>query len=303
MAGLTWIDTHCHVSAWGGDGLHRAKLLADLLAVLDGEDQDLRMVISLDVGVELTRMMREPEGILEGNRLIHQLCHHAPGRLYGSCVVNPHFLEASLEAMDVCFGEWGFVQLGEMLQYIMHYEMADEAVATIARHAAAYGVPVQVHISTSNSCRDLSCNGVMHLQDLFALIDRVPEARYVLAHVIGTMADDPPVIEHYLNLIDEHFGRLPESIWLEIRDFNSPGVPAALRRVPASHLLAGTDWVSRVGPPFLPYGMVFANTTVEGNPYPPCVESMAGFLRAAGASEQEVARIAHGNARELLGIE
>ena len=48
--------------------------------------------------------------------------------------------------------------------------------------------------------------------------------------------------------------------------------------------------------------MVFANTTVEGNPYPPCVESMAGFLRAAGASEQEVARIAHGNARELLGV-
>lgn len=302
MERLTWIDTHCHVSAWGQDGRHRPGLLSDLLAVLDRAEANLRMVISLDAGVELTRMMEEPDGVLEGNRLIHQLTHRAPHRLYGSCTVNPHFLDASLRAMDICFDLWGFVQLGEMLQYIMRYEMNSDAVERLVRHAMGFGVPIQVHVSTSNACQDLSCNGIMHLTDLMGLIDRVPEANYILAHAIGTQAGDPPVIERYLDLINEHFGRLPENLWLEIRDFNSPGVPAALKRVPVTRLIAGTDWVSRVGPPFLPYGVIFATTSVEANPYPPSISSMVGFLEQAGLAREDIEAIAHRNAAALLGV-
>lgn len=223
MERLTWIDTHCHVSAWGQDGRHRPGLLSDLLAVLDRAEANLRMVISLDAGVELTRMMEEPDGVLEGNRLIHQLTHRAPHRLYGSCTVNPHFLDASLRAMDICFDLWGFVQLGEMLQYIMRYEMNSDAVERLVRHAMGFGVPIQVHVSTSNACQDLSCNGIMHLTDLMGLIDRVPEANYILAHAIGTQAGDPPVIERYLDLINEHFGRLPRTSGWRYATSTRPG--------------------------------------------------------------------------------
>jgi hypothetical protein len=47
--------------------------------------------------------------------------HRAPNRLYGSCTVNPNHLQESLRVMDRCFGEWAFVQLGEMLQYAMGF--------------------------------------------------------------------------------------------------------------------------------------------------------------------------------------
>jgi chromosome segregation protein len=58
---------------------------------------------------------------------------------------------------------------------------------------------------------------------------------------------------------------VPDNFWVEIRDFDSPGVRSALARVRADRLLAGTDWVTRVGPPFLPYGCIFGVQRAEDN--------------------------------------
>jgi predicted TIM-barrel fold metal-dependent hydrolase len=295
----TWIDTHVHVCDIGPDGHVRPRFAEDLLEVLDREAADLRFVVSPD-GARLSRVGQAAEGVREGNEFIRDLVRRAPGRLYGSCMVNPNFLDASLQMMDLCFGEWGFVQLGEMLQYMMNYEMNSDPVERIVRHAIDFEVPVQVHISTSNRMTHNSSWGIAQLEDLLGLVERVPEAKYILAHAVGMEDDNPPVVDQYLDLIDARCGGLPGNFWLEIRDFNSPGVRSVLERVPADRLLAGTDWVTRIGPPFLPYGVVFGVQCAEDNPYPPGVEAMVGFLKDAGASEETIGLIGEGNARELL---
>jgi predicted TIM-barrel fold metal-dependent hydrolase len=295
-----WLDTHVHVCDYGPDGEQRPGFLGELLQVLDNEEADLRFVISPDA-LRLSRVMQQPEGVTEANEFIRNLVSRAPGRLYGSCIVNPHFLDESLRAMERCFGEWGFVQLGEMLQYMMDYEMDSGSAEKLVRRAAQLGVPVQVHISTSNAGTHPSSHGMSQLDDLCRLADRAPEAQYVLAHAVGMPDDDPPVVDQYLDFIDERYGSFPTSFWVEIRDFDSPGVRSVLDRVPADRLLAGTDWVTRVGPPFLPYGCIFGVERPEDNPYPPRVETMVQFLEDAGADDDTVDRIGHRNAMELLG--
>ena len=296
-----WLDTHIHVSAFGPGGERRERLLEDLLDVIDGCDADLRLVLSPD-GVEMSRVAREPEAVRECNEFIAGLARRAPGRLYGSCFVNPHFLDESVRTMELAFGEWGFVQLGEMLQYSMQYKMDSDAVERLVRLAVEFDVPVQVHISTSNRMEHPSSHGMAQLADLFGLVDRVPEAKYILAHAVGMPDADPPVVDRYLDAIGERFGEWPGNFWMEIRDFDSPGVPSALARVPPDRLIAGTDWTTRVGPPFLPYGVIFGVKSAEENPYPPTVAAMAGFLRQAGASDEAIEQIAFRNAAELLRL-
>lgn len=291
-----WLDTHIHVSATGADGRKRDRLLEDLLDVLDRCDADLRFVLSPD-GAELSRIMQSAEGVYESSKFIYDLARQAPDRLYGSCTVNPHFLDESVRTMETCFEKWGFVQLGEMLQYMMDYKMDSDPVEELVRLAVGYDVPVQVHISTSNRGEHSSSFGMDQLLDLFRLMDRVPEAKYILAHAVGMPDDNPPVVDAYLDAVEQRFSSWPDNCWMEIRDFNSPGIRSALAGVPSTRLIAGTDWTTREGPPFQPYGTLFG---VKENPYPPCVASMVGFLKEAGADEEVVEQIGFGNAESLL---
>lgn len=292
-----WMDTHIHVSAQGPGGQRRERLLEDLVDVLDRSGADLRFVISCDLP-EIRQMMRHPAQILTANQNIHHLVQGAPGRLYGACTVNPHFLDESLRTMDRCFGEWGFVLLGEMLPYIMDYEMNSAPVERIVRHAVDYGVPVQVHLSTSNRGQGPSC-GIRQLEDLSPLAERVPEARYILAHAVGEKDDNPPIVDLYLDFIEQRFGSWPSNFWMEIRDVHSPGVRSAFKRVPCDRLLIGTDWTTRFGPPFLDYGVIFG-VRPEENPYPPTIENMVALLKQAGADEATIERVAYRNAEALL---
>ena len=298
---LAWLDTHIHVSDIGPGGSVREDLAGDLVAVLDQSEADLRFLISCD-GPLTVRIREEPAAMRDVNGLIRDLCAAAPGRLHGSCTVNPHFLDEALECMDICIGEWGFPQLGEMLQYIMDYRMDSPEVVALTRRAVELDVPVQVHISTSNRGTHPSSFGHEQLRDLFGLVHRVPEARYVLAHLVGCPDDDPPVVDGYLAAIEREFGSFPRSFWVEIRDFDSPGARSALERVPTDRLVAGTDWTTRIGPPFLPYGVIFGVTEPGDNPYPPSVASLAGFLRGHGADQETIRRIGFANAAELYGI-
>ncbi|MDP6778767.1 MAG: TatD family hydrolase [Candidatus Latescibacteria bacterium] len=303
-SGITWVDTHVHVSNIGRGGEDRGDILPSLLDVMKGSGADLRFAISVD-GPWIRRMMEDPTQILEGNRFIHDLANRAPDRLRGACTINPHFLDASLDAMRVCFEEWEFPLFGEMLPYIMDYRMNTDSVATLVRAAAEYGKPVQVHISTSNSGPQgpFEGGGTEQLEDLMDLAERVPEANTILAHFVGTEKDDPPVVSGYLDQIERRYGSFPGNFWAEIRDFNSPGVPVALERIPKDRLIVGTDWVTREGPPFLPYGVVFGTKRAEDNPHSPGVERMVQFLADSGATEDDIEGIAYRNAAGLLRIE
>ena len=301
MAAPKWIDTHVHVSDKGKDGQKHERLIEHLMAVLDGDGADLRLVVSPDAN--WNRVVKEgPEGVGMAAEFIRSLSDGVPGRLYGSCLVNPHFLDASLAIMDRCFGEWGFVQLGEMLQYMMDYVMDCDSVEALLRKSVEYGVPVEVHISTSNTKTHASSFGTEQLDDLLKAVDRVPDAKYILAHAVGGDKDDPPVVDEYIDMVEAKYRTWPDNFWVEIRDFNSPGLRSVLDRVPHTRLLAGTDWTNRVGPPFPPYGTLFSPGPVEANPFPPCVASLIDLLRNAGATDETITAIGFGNAAELLRL-
>jgi len=298
-----WIDTHIHVSDIGPDGKKRERMLDDLLDVLDRCDADLRFVISCD-GPYVGAMIKDGSKIFEGNRFIYELVRRSGGRLYGSCTINPNFLDESLRTMEICFGEWGFVMLGEMLQYMMKYRMDSDAVEETVRLAVKYDVPVQVHLGTYwHKDFEGSCDGMDHMRDLLRCVDRVPEAKYILAHAIGC-GPTPDYVSWagmFLDTIAGVFPEYPDNFWIEIRDFQCPALKRTIAEVPASRLLAGTDWTTRIGPPFQSYGTMFGVDEAD-NPFPPKVASFVKFLRDAGASEEDIERIGFENARELFGL-
>jgi hypothetical protein len=69
-----------------------------------------------------------------------------------------------------------------------------------------------------------------------------------------------------------------------------------------------------VGPPFLPYGVLFdvpdsaspigrrQVRSVEDVPYVPSTAALVGFLEQAGATAAQIERIAWRNATELYGL-
>ena len=301
MPSLLWLDNHVHVCDLDAEGRPHPDFLPHLLDVLDRDPADLRFVISPDAA-RMSAIARDDAGMIESNQFIRDTVRQAPGRLYGSCMVNPNFLDASLGVMERAFEDWGFVQLGEMLPYVMDHVMDEPATERLVRAAVDYGVPVQVHISTANRMDHPSSHGMDQLEDLCRLVERVPQATYILAHLVGMPDDNPPVVDQYLDYLDHTPGGFPGNFYVEIRDFDSPGVQSVLDRVSDTRLVAGTDWVTRVGPPFLSYGTVFGVQKPEDNPYPPCVASMVAFLEQAGADAKTVQRIAHGNLVGLLGI-
>jgi predicted TIM-barrel fold metal-dependent hydrolase len=300
---IAWIDTHIHISDLGPDGQPREGVLEALLNQLDRADADLRFVVSCDV--PYARAMKDdPSLINRANRMVYDFVRQAPGRLFGSCMVNPRFLTESLKTMEHCFEKWGFVQFGEMLQYMHGYELEGaESIETI-RRAAAYGVPVQVHLGTywHKDYRG-GVDGMDQMRGLLRVAARVPEARYVLAHAIGCgpTKEWVPWADWYLDCLNAYFATYPRNFWIEIRDFQAPALARILREVPGDRILAGTDWTTRLGPPFPAYGTMFGLSEAE-NPFPPAVSSMIGFLRKAGAAESLIEQIAFRNAQELLKV-
>ena len=301
-----WIDTHTHVSDLDKNGNKNARFFSDLMNVLDGCDANLRFVISPD-GEYVKRMITDPAAMLAANRMIYNLCKLAPGRLYGSCMVNPNFPDESLKVMKTCFEEWNFVQLGEMKPYELNYRFNSDSTEKIVRLAAKCGKPVQVHLGTW-WCRDSvpfgPSDGMNQMSDLLSITERVPEAKYILAHAIGGKGPGSKCIswaDMYLDTLKGLFSQFPDNFWVEICNFQCPAVSRALREVPVTHLLSGTDWTTRKGPPFQSYGTLFGYREKE-NPFIPKVDSLVGFLEKAGANASDIDKIGYLNALELYRI-
>jgi predicted TIM-barrel fold metal-dependent hydrolase len=206
--------------------------------------------------------------------------------------------------MDLCFGKWGFVQLGELVTYLMRYRMDTEPVEKLVRKAQEFDVPVQVHISTSNARGQGGfSSGGEQLEDMLDLADRVPGAKYIIAHGIGAPAKDPPAIETYLRIIQRRYGRWPENLWIEIKDFNATAaISIALRHIPSLRLLAGTDWENSEELPYPLYGTMFYGGK-KGKSFSPNVKSLVNLLREAGADEETIRRIAWKNAAALFKLD
>jgi predicted TIM-barrel fold metal-dependent hydrolase len=300
-----WIDTHIHVSDIGNDGKKRERMLEDLLDVLNFCDADLRFVISPDANY-ISQITKDPAAMLAANQMIYDLCRRSSGRLYGCCMVNPNFVDEALRVMKICFEEWGFVQLGEMLPYIHKYRMNDSTTEKVVQLAAHYNIPVHVHLGTywkKGAIPGDSMDGMNQMGDFLDVAERVPQGKYILAHAIGC-GPAPEYISWanmYLDTLKGVFPKFPENFWVEIRDFQTPALSRTIRDLPITRILSGTDWTTRIGPPFQPYGTMF-ELKEKDNPFPPKVDSFVEFLRKAGATEEDITRIGYENARELYKL-
>jgi len=169
-------------------------------------------------------------------------------------------------------------------------------------------VPVHIHLGTYAYWPDMSLgdgagDGMNHLADIMRIARRVPEAKYILAHAIGcgVSSDYISWASMVLYTLKTVYPTFPRNFWVEIRDFQCEGLARAIREVPTDRLLSGTDWTTRIGPPFQSYGTMF-DVLEKDNPFPPKVSSFIGFLRKAGASEADIDRIAYENAKELYNL-
>jgi hypothetical protein len=135
------------------------------------------------------------------------------------------------------------------------------------------------------------------------MMKRVPEAKYILAHAIGDSGPTPGCVswaDMYLDTL-KLFPEFPGNLWVEIANFSCPALKRTLKEIPSGRLISGTDWTTRIGPPFQPYGTMFGKKEKD-NAFPAGVGSFVGFLKRAGATDEDIAKIAFGNSRELFSL-
>ncbi len=300
---MRWLDTHNHLCDLAPDGTPRPGFHHDIRAVLDQDPNELHLVVCPD-GARMSRIGRDPAAMLAGAEMIRAAVQAGDGRLHGACMVNPRFPREARQTMDRCFGDWGFVMLGEMMQYSMGFRLAEPVCVELLRHAADLHVPVMVHIATFDVSQG-ELTGTGQLADFLLAAEAVPEGRYILGHFIGMPENNPPHVLHYLDAIAARYGVWPRNFWAEIRDFSSPGLAVALARIPHDRLVSGSDWCNRGEPPHAPYGTAFdATLNHVPNPYAdePSSAFFAACLRQQGLTPETVERIAYGNAARLLGL-
>ena len=302
-----WIDTHIHLCDYDRNWKKRDHFLEALGQLLDSSDADLKLIASPD-GLYNQKAITEPSYILKQNQFIHEVCQEFPGRVYGTCFITPNAYEESLQAINTCFGEWGFVMLGEMLGYMMNFRLTDDNCIKLMRRATEFDVPIQVHLGTYVLMKEYAANssmdGIQQFAELIRCNELLPNAKWIMAHAIGR-APDPqfiPWANMFLDILQGHYGGLPENFWIEIRDFYCSALPRLLREVPHDKLLAGTDWTTRIGPPFAPYGTCFEATQGQPTPYDPSIAVFIDYLKQAGANDKTIEMIAHLNAEKLLKI-
>ena len=279
-----WLDTHNHIRVHAPDGGPCDITADDLLHVLDSSDADLRLICGVS-SQEMSRLREEPEAVLWANEALAELISPGRARLPGSCMVHPRALKESHEALDRFIGERGFVQVGEVHGVQFGFEMDCPEMIDLVRHAAELGAPVQMHCSTNNVVTG------EHMREIVNVARAVPEASIIVAHAIGGVNS-----YQYILAGEVYFGDGGENLYFEIRDFNTREyLRAAYERLGPDRLIAGTDWSTGVGPPFLPYGIIFGLKSVDENPYPCTVGSLVGFLRESGVIEEDIDKIASGN--------
>jgi predicted TIM-barrel fold metal-dependent hydrolase len=63
----------------------------------------------------------KPEEFIAGNREVARYVEKYKGRFLGACVVNPQYIEESLQEIEYCRNQLGFVWVGELCNYMVPY--------------------------------------------------------------------------------------------------------------------------------------------------------------------------------------
>jgi len=287
-----WIDSHIHAYAEmleGGKMVIHGDALREVLA---NDSSDLVWILS-DARPDYGYLNTRPADFVRllNEAMLELLALLPANRVFGSIAVHPGAVDASLEAIEVYGGRHGWPQVGEILGYALGFDLDSPEMVTIAGHAATYGLPLQCHCSTTGQPEG------EQFRQTVSLARMVPEAKVIAAHAIGGGNS-----WLHITAAEVYYDMGGGNLWLEIRDFNPRQyLRAAVRRLGAEHLIAGTDWIGSGKPPYLPYGALF-HTDLDQMPYPCAASSLEGFLREAGCTPEQMDLIAAGNSVELFGL-
>ncbi len=317
-----WIDGHAHLLRHLLDGGPLDYTLADVLAVLDRSDADVRLVCCDNGTADVLRIAREPDFLHEMNEHLYRtFIQPARGRLLGSVQIDPRALAPSHRDLDLYLGERDYVQVGEVEGRPHGFDMDSPEMLELVRHAAALGAPIQLHCSTNDSPTG------EHMRQALHVARAVPEAQVIIAHAIGGRNT-----YQYLLAAETYLAHGVDNLFLEIYTFNvREFLRAAYEHLGPDRLLVGTDWATYHGPPFDPYGTHIAfqahpgwwrHASLHGKsqwdsllwltsslvldlnetPYPCAVASYVGFMRESGISEEDIVQIGSGNAIKLYRL-
>ena len=205
---------------------------------------------------------RRPEGLPLGNDIAYRLAQQYPDFVVPACLVNPNFLEVSLQEMKRAAGR-GVRWVGELCGYIAGYEFTDAdgsatpQFARIAEEAGSLEMVLHLHAETEEVAR---------------LARSYPEVTFVIAHI----GDSVPLCTERIEMVAAH-----PNVYLDISGHGH-------ERMGILELA-----VERIGPERVLFGSDFTINDPG---------SVAARVRRARISDTEREHILHLNLERLLGL-
>jgi len=226
------IDAHCHVPRtdarvpagfeWEIEQFPEQVVpRRALVAYLRASPID-RMIISSGLVQEAGPLL--PEALVAANDHTRALMDIAPDLFFGSCMVNPHAIAASLDEMGRAINELGFCAIGEIVPHTHGFVLDSEPVRRIFERAVELDAGINVHSSE-----------LEHIEHIVKLAGEFPEARIVMAHMGGFRFWKTGVeaVKHL------------ENVWVDVSAwclFCMGALEGAVRRLGSSRVIFGTDF-------------------------------------------------------------
>ncbi|MBI4503497.1 MAG: amidohydrolase [Gemmatimonadetes bacterium] len=256
------IDVHAHFYTEGSRGDWRRVNASRL-------DAGRRIGITAHVasilgswGVRSPIYFPSPTDVTDANEKMLALQKEHPGLIFGYCVVNPNFTDDAVREIDTRIKQ-GLIGI----KLAASRRANDRLLDPIAERAAALGVPILHHI-WQHRRRDWPGQEASDAVELGALAERHPRARFLLAH-LGGGGD----WAHSLRAV----AQLP-NVWIDLSGsgLDVGMLEGALEDVGVARLVWGADITLDTGWAKLRY------------------------LKSLGLSDEDLERIASGNAREIF---
>jgi len=160
------VDQHTTVGETFMDGSDEltAELLADMLSGCRHTARFISTDARNDAG----------EWPVKSVKQLQEVIRPLEGAVEGWIAVNPYFLEAALEAIELGVRRFGMKSVGEMIQYMEDWVTDEYMVLPIVQLAGDLDVPINFHAGEA-----LHVEGVMHLAESY------PRTRFIMAHFGG----------------------------------------------------------------------------------------------------------------------
>ncbi|MBE6912213.1 MAG: amidohydrolase [Ruminococcaceae bacterium] len=179
-----------------------------------------------------------PEKCIVANNMVYEATKRYPGRIFGQAFVNPGFIRETLNELDRCVKELGFIGVKLYHQYFMD----DPAQFAMIEKCIELDIPILMHcahiMDPATRKRQPRCSDGFHMANA---AKRYPEATFIMGHIGGggdwkwaikAIADCPNV-----------YADIGGSV------FDRPLIEESVALLGADRLLFATDgmWSSGVG--------------------------------------------------------